>query len=114
MIRLTGRLFPSASPEDTFQSIYIRPLSVTVCTSWDITPTQYLSLIHIYGEAGKSAYSVVFEHAGIRYPDAAQEAVSDITLNVRPGETIGIIGGTGSGKSSMVNPVSYTHLIKEV
>lgn len=55
------------------------------------------------GEAGKSAYSVVFEHAGIRYPDAAQEAVSDITLNVRPGETIGIIGGTGSGKSSMVN-----------
>ena len=55
------------------------------------------------GEAGKSAYNVVFEHAGIRYPDAAQEAVSDITLNVRPGETIGIIGGTGSGKSSMVN-----------
>lgn len=55
------------------------------------------------GEAGKSAYSVVFEHAGIRYPDAAQEAVSDITLNVHPGETIGIIGGTGSGKSSMVN-----------
>ena len=55
------------------------------------------------GEAGKSAYSVVFEHAGIRYPDAAQEAVSDITLNVRPGETIGIIGGTVSGKSSMVN-----------
>ena len=54
-------------------------------------------------EAGKSAYSVVFEHAGIRYPDAAQEAVSDITLNVRPGETIGIIGGTGSGKSSLVN-----------
>lgn len=55
------------------------------------------------GEAGKSAYSVIFEHAGIRYPDAAQEAVSDITLNVRPGETIGIIGGTGSGKSSLVN-----------
>lgn len=55
------------------------------------------------GEAGKSAYSVVFEHAGIRYPDAAQKAVSDITLNVHPGETIGIIGGTGSGKSSMVN-----------
>ncbi len=55
------------------------------------------------GEAGKSAYSVVFEHAGIHYPDAAQEAVSDITLNVRPGETIGIIGGTGSGKSSLVN-----------
>lgn len=48
-------------------------------------------------------YSVVFEHAGIRYPEAAQEAVSDISLKVRPGETVGIIGGTGSGKSSLVN-----------
>ncbi|WP_294786405.1 ABC transporter ATP-binding protein [uncultured Eubacterium sp.] len=50
-----------------------------------------------------SEYSVVFEHAGIRYPEAAQEAVSDISLKVRPGETVGIIGGTGSGKSSLVN-----------
>ncbi|WP_296118521.1 ABC transporter ATP-binding protein [uncultured Eubacterium sp.] len=50
-----------------------------------------------------SGYSVVFEHAGIRYPEAAQEAVSDISLKVRPGETVGIIGGTGSGKSSLVN-----------
>ena len=48
-------------------------------------------------------YSVVFEHAGIRYPDAAEEAVSDICLKVRPGETVGVIGGTGSGKSSLVN-----------
>ncbi|MCI6536304.1 ABC transporter ATP-binding protein [uncultured Eubacterium sp.] len=51
----------------------------------------------------ESEYSVVFDHAGICYPDAAQEAVSDISLKVRPGETIGIIGGTGSGKSSLVN-----------
>ena len=50
-----------------------------------------------------SEYSVVFEHAGIRYPEAAQEAVSDISLKVCPGETVGIIGGTGSGKSSLVN-----------
>ena len=50
-----------------------------------------------------TGYSVAFDHAGIRYPQAAQEAVSDINLKVRPGETIGIIGGTGSGKSSLVN-----------
>ena len=54
--------------------------------------------------AGKtSEYSVVFEHAGIQYPQTAQEALSGIDLRVRKGETIGIIGGTGSGKSSMVN-----------
>ena len=54
-------------------------------------------------EGNASEYSVVFEHAGIRYPEAAQEAVSDISLKVCPGETVGIIGGTGSGKSSLVN-----------
>lgn len=54
-------------------------------------------------EKEASAYNVVFDHAGIRYPQAAQEAVSDINLKVRQGETIGIIGGTGSGKSSLVN-----------
>ena len=50
-----------------------------------------------------SEYRVVFDHAGIRYPQAAEEAVSDISLKIRPGETIGIIGGTGSGKSSLIN-----------
>lgn len=52
-----------------------------------------------------SEYSVVFDHAGIRYPQAAEEAVSDISLKIRPGETIGIIGGTGSGKSSLINMI---------
>ncbi len=57
---------------------------------------------NVYAE-NMTEYSVVFDHAGIRYPEAAQEAVSDISLKVRPGETVGIIGGTGSGKSSLIN-----------
>ena len=55
------------------------------------------------GAGNASEYSVVFEHAGIRYPQAAEEAISGIDLKVKKGQTIGIIGGTGSGKSSMVN-----------
>ena len=50
-----------------------------------------------------SQYSVVFDHAGICYPQAAREAISGIDLKVKKGQTVGIIGGTGSGKSSMVN-----------
>ena len=37
------------------------------------------------------------------YYKGAEEALSDICLKVKPGETIGIIGGTGAGKSTMVN-----------
>ena len=47
--------------------------------------------------------SVVFEHVGLRYYEGGEEALTDITFKARKGDTIGIIGGTGSGKSSLVN-----------
>ncbi len=48
-------------------------------------------------------FRVEFRNACLRYPGASGEALSDITLRAAPGETIGVIGGTGSGKSSLVN-----------
>lgn len=47
--------------------------------------------------------SVVFDHVGLRYYEGGEEALTDITFKARKGDTIGIIGGTGSGKSSLVN-----------
>jgi len=46
---------------------------------------------------------VEFRHVSYRYPGAEQPALSDICLEARPGEVIAIIGGTGSGKSTLVN-----------
>ena len=44
-----------------------------------------------------------FNHAYFKYSAAAEEyTLSDIDLHIRPGETVGIIGGTGSSKSSLV------------
>lgn len=44
-----------------------------------------------------------FDHVGFSYTgDSKKEALTDIDLHIRSGETIGIIGGTGSGKSSLV------------
>lgn len=48
-------------------------------------------------------YAVEFEHVSMRYHGAGENALTDIDFRVRPGETIGIIGGTGSGKSSLIN-----------
>ncbi len=53
--------------------------------------------------AEDKTYRVVFDHVGMAYYKGAEEALSDICLKVKPGETIGIIGGTGAGKSTMVN-----------
>lgn len=46
---------------------------------------------------------VEYRHAGLKYPNAAEEALSDLSFTVEYGQTIGVIGGTGSGKTSLVN-----------
>ena len=46
---------------------------------------------------------VEFRNAGITYGVAGGEALSGVSFLARPGQTVGIIGGTGSGKSTLVN-----------
>ena len=46
---------------------------------------------------------VVFSHVGLTYAGAGEESLTDIDFTVKKGETVGIIGGTGSGKSTLVN-----------
>ena len=51
--------------------------------------------------------SISFSHVSFSYKHGSgEETLHDIDLQIRPGETIGIIGGTGSGKSSLVNLIS--------
>ena len=47
--------------------------------------------------------AVSFEHVCLTYKNAGAESLTDIDFKAWPGQTIGIIGGTGSGKSSLVN-----------
>ena len=49
------------------------------------------------------ADEVVFDHVGLTYAQAGTESLTDIDFSAEAGQTIGIIGGTGSGKSSLVN-----------
>lgn len=53
--------------------------------------------------AGSSTPIVEFRHVGLTYAGAGDESLTDIDFKVMKGQTVGIIGGTGSGKSSVVN-----------
>ncbi len=47
--------------------------------------------------------TIVFDHVSLTYQDAGEETLSDISFTITKGQTVGIIGGTGSGKSSVMN-----------
>ncbi len=51
--------------------------------------------------------SIVFENVSFRYSEKAEkDALSDINLSIASGETVGIIGGTGVGKTSLIQLIS--------
>lgn len=59
-----------------------------------------------YGTAAQeieSETAVAFSHVDLTYEGAADTALSDIDFSVKSGQTVGIIGGTGSGKSSLMH-----------
>lgn len=58
---------------------------------------------NIASDAQEDVPAVCFDHVSLRYTGAGAEALHDITFSARAGETVGIIGGTGSGKSSLVH-----------
>ena len=65
----------------------------------DLTPSMASSP---EGKAGGSG-SVEFDHVALTYPGAGAPSLTGITFTARAGDVIGVIGGTGSGKTSLVN-----------
>lgn len=47
--------------------------------------------------------AVTFEHVSLRYPEADQDAVHDVSLTVASGEVVALVGASGAGKSSLVS-----------
>lgn len=52
---------------------------------------------------GSGENAITFDHVCLTYSGGGDESLTDITFTAKRGETIGIIGGTGSGKTSVVN-----------
>ena len=54
---------------------------------------------------GGSDGAICFDHVSFTYAGASRASVEDLTFNARPGETVGIIGPTGCGKTTLINLV---------
>ncbi len=62
------------------------------------------SMTYEGSETGLDTETILeFRNVGMRYKDAGAESVSGISFALQKGQTLGIIGGTGSGKSTLVN-----------
>lgn len=57
-------------------------------------------------EGGRDAF-ISFENVRACYNEGAEDALSDLTFSVKRGETVGVIGGTGSGKTTLVNLIPH-------
>ncbi|GAA5414698.1 ABC transporter ATP-binding protein [Ureaplasma sp. OM1] len=68
-----------------------------------------------YKEDGASIEnpSIEFKHVNFRYSDTSEYVLKDINLKIDPNQTIGIIGETGSGKSTFVSLIARMYDVKE-
>ena len=79
-------------------------------------PAQPLQLADEGAKAGAVPQAkglVEFRHAGFAYPDAENKTLSDITFSAQPGKTTAIIGGTGSGKSTLIQLIPRFYDVTE-
>ena len=61
----------------------------------------------------KDSVMVEFEQVSFAYGESQEEALSDITFQAKKGQTIGIIGGTGSGKTTLVNLIPHFYEVNK-
>lgn len=67
------------------------------------SPEHAIAVITEHNEIEDSEYEIEFKNVSFAYPNMSKYAINNLNLKVKKGQTIGIIGGTGSGKSTVVN-----------
>ncbi|MBR2442128.1 MAG: ABC transporter ATP-binding protein [Clostridia bacterium] len=95
--------------------IKLANLIVTVAKAWAsadrieavLAMQPSLQLLDDTAECGYGGEFVRFEEVSVRYNEGADEALNRLSFSVNRGETVGVIGGTGSGKTTLVNLIPH-------
>ena len=62
---------------------------------------------------GDNNYIIEFEHVSMTYKTGDKNSLKDINFKVKKGQTVGIIGGTGSGKTTLINVMNHFYDINQ-
>ncbi len=65
------------------------------------------------GERKEGEPFIVFDEVGLQYNEGAEAALSGLSFTAERGQTIGVIGGTGSGKTTLVNLLPHFYDVSE-
>ncbi len=78
-----------------------------ISSVFDISPENTTGSTPVSDQDPVDGYAVEFDNVSLKYYEGADESLSNISFKVKKGETIGIIGSTGSGKTSLVNLIPH-------
>lgn len=81
--------------------------SVACCNRVTAVLETSSTLQHTDNDTIETENCIDFVNVALNYQGAGGESLTDINFSIKPGETVGIIGGTGSGKSSLVNLIPH-------
>lgn len=81
--------------------------SVACCNRVTAVLETSSTLQHTDNNTIETENCIDFVNVALTYQGAGGESLTDINFSIKPGETVGIIGGTGSGKSSLVNLIPH-------
>ena len=62
---------------------------------------------------GNNNYIIEFDHVSMTYKTSDKNSLKDINFKVKKGQTVGIIGGTGSGKTTLINIMNHFYDINQ-
>ena len=74
-----------------------------------VSPTQEDGVLPLPETPGE----IAFENVSVRYSASGDPSLEHISFTARPGETVGVIGGTGSGKTTLVNLIPRFYDVSE-
>ena len=79
------------------------------------TDMEDMEVLEVYEEEQKkdNQYKIVFDHVTFSYTEDAGSCIRDLSFQIRQGETLGIIGEIGSGKSTILNLLMRIHDVSE-